>query len=288
VFGSHLSIAGGLHKAVEAARGLAMQTVQVFTKNQQQWRCPPLEAEAIRSFRDACQACGYAHTVSHDSYLINLASPDAVLRKRSIDLFVEEIRRCDLLGIPLLVTHPGAHMGDGEAIGLKRIAASLDAAFRRTPRSAAIVCLESTAGQGTSLGWRLEHLAEIISLSKHPERLGVCLDTAHLFAAGYDFRGRRYAAFIRELEATVGMSRVKAWHLNDSKKPLGSRVDRHAHIGIGEIGDEGFRPIVRDKRWRGVPKILETPKGVCEDGREWDAVNLERLISLAAERSGRG
>jgi deoxyribonuclease-4 len=285
LFGSHLSIAGGLHHAVAAARGLAMQTVQVFTKNQQQWRCPPLEREAIRSFRDACGEAGFGATVSHDSYLINLASPDPALRKRSIDLFVEEIRRCDLLGIPLLVTHPGAHMGEGEAIGLKRVAASLDATFRRTPRSGTLVCLESTAGQGTGLGWRLEHLAEVISLSKHSDRLGVCLDTAHLFAAGYDWRGRRYAAFIRELEATVGLSRVRAWHLNDSKKPLGSRVDRHAHIGLGEIGDEGFRPIVRDKRWRGVPKILETPKGVQEESREWDAVNLERLMSLALTRA---
>lgn len=286
VFGSHLSIAGGLHNAVEAARRLAMQTVQVFTKNQQQWRCPPLAAEDVRVFRDICGEAGFCQTVSHDSYLINLASPDAVLRRRSIDLFVEEIRRCDLLGIPLLVTHPGAHMGDGETIGLKRIAASLDAAFRRTPRSATLVCLESTAGQGTGLGWRLEHLAEVISLSKHPQRLGVCLDTAHLFAAGYDFRGRRYPGFIRELDATVGLSRVKAWHLNDSKKPLGSRVDRHAHIGLGEIGDEGFRPIVRDKRWRAVPKIMETPKGQREDGREWDAVNLERLIALASRNDG--
>ena len=285
MFGSHLSIAGGLHNAVEAARALSLQTVQVFTKNQQQWRCPPLESQSIRAFRDACEAAGFARTVSHDSYLINLASPDADLLRKSLDLFVEEIRRCDLLGIPLLVTHPGAHMGQGEAAGLKRVAESLDEAFARMPRSDTLVCLESTAGQGTSLGWRLEHLAEIISLSRHPERLGVCLDTAHLFAAGYDFRGRRYPTFVRLLDATIGLDRVKVWHLNDSKKPLGSRVDRHAHIGLGEIGDDGFRPIMRDRRWRDVPKIMETPKGKDEQGREWDAVNLERLQSLAARRA---
>jgi deoxyribonuclease-4 len=287
MFGSHLSIAGGLHRAVETARAYRMTAVQLFTKNQQQWRCPPLAKPAIRAFCDACDAAALSSTVSHDSYLINLASPDRLLRKKSIDLFVEEIRRCDLLGIPLLVTHPGAHMGEGEARGLRRIAASLDAVFRRTRRSTTLVCLESTAGQGTSLGWRLEHLAEVIALCKCPERLGVCLDTAHLFAAGYDLRGRRYAGFLRELEAVVGLARVKVWHLNDSKKPLGSRVDRHAHIGLGQIGDAGFRPLVRDRRWRDVPKILETPKGACDDGRQWDEVNLQRLMSLAG-RNGRG
>ena len=181
--------------------------------------------------------------------------------------------------------HPGAHMGEGESAGIGRIAGGLDAAFRRTRKSATTVCLESTAGSGTTLGGKLEHLAEIIAVSKFPERLGVCLDTAHLFAAGLDFRGRKYAGFVRHLDATVGLDRVRAWHLNDSKKPFASRVDRHEHVGLGTVGDGGFRPIVRDARWRGVPKILETPKGRRDDGRAWDAVNLERLRDLERGRS---
>lgn len=281
MFGSHLSIAGGLHKAIEAAEPLGMGTVQIFTKNQQQWRVPPLEADSITGWRGACERLGFCETVSHDSYLINLASPDAALRKKSIELFIEEIRRCDLLGIPYLVTHPGAHMGEGEARGVAAVAKSLDKIFKKTPKSSTLVCLESTAGQGTTLGHRLEHLAEIIDQCAAPERLAVCLDTAHLFAAGYDFRGRKYARFIRELDATVGVERVRVWHLNDSKKALGSRVDRHEHIGHGTIGDEGFRPIVRDKRWKKIPKILETPKAAADDGRPWDQINLERLQALA-------
>ncbi len=281
MYGSHLSIAGGMHKAVASARELGLATVQVFTKNQQQWRVPPLDPAAVEQWREACDDAGFDQTVSHDSYLINLASPDAELRKKSIDLFVEEVRRCDVLDIPYLVMHPGAHMGDGEAKGVARIAKSLDAAFKTLKNSQTTVCLESTAGQGTTLGHRLEHLAEIIGASDNKDRLGVCLDTAHLFAAGYDFRGRKYGVFKRELDATVGLDRVKVWHLNDSKKDLGSRVDRHDHIGLGTIGDEGFRPIVRDKLWRKIPKILETPKPKRDDGQAWDAINVERLRSLA-------
>ncbi|HEY0007732.1 MAG TPA: deoxyribonuclease IV, partial [Tepidisphaeraceae bacterium] len=179
------------------------------------------------------------------------------------------------------VTHPGAHVGSGEETGLKRIASGLDRVFTALPNSATTVCLEITAGQGSSLGYKLEHLAEIMAMSKFPERLAVCLDTAHLFAAGYDFRGRKYAAFMRAIDGTVGIDRIRVWHLNDSKKPLGSRVDRHDHIGLGEIGIEGFRPIIRDKQWRNTPKILETPKPKREDGQDWDRINLDLLLSMA-------
>lgn len=258
-----------------------MDTVQVFTKNQQQWRVKPLEADVVAQWKQHCNRLAYHVTVSHDSYLINLASPDAALRRKSIELFVEELSRCVELGIPYLVMHPGAHMGDGEAAGLKRIAASLDRAHERVAGDHVITCLEITAGQGSALGYRLEHLAEILAQVDAPHRLGVCLDTAHLFAAGYDFRGRRYARFIRQVESTVGLDRVKVLHLNDSKKELGSRVDRHDHIGRGRIGLDGFRPIIRDRRFRNVPKILETPKEKDEHGRDWDAVNLETLRSLA-------
>jgi deoxyribonuclease IV len=285
MFGSHLSIAGGMHLAVEAATKLSLDTVQVFTKNQQQWQCRPLDPGAIVSWKDATKQAKFEHVVSHDSYLINLGSPDDTLRAKSIALFEEEVRRCELLGIPYLVSHPGAHLGTRddpahEQAGLERIAASIDATLAKFPKGKTVICLESTAGMGTSLGHKLEHLGYLMRAGKHAKRLGVCLDTAHLFAAGYDFRGRKYAAFVKQLDATVGIDRVKVWHLNDSKKALGTRVDRHHHIGHGEIGLDGFRPIVRDKHWRDVPKILETAKEKDEQGRDWDAVNLETLKGL--------
>jgi deoxyribonuclease-4 len=205
VFGSHLSIAGGLHKALLEAERLGFSTLQVFTKNQQQWRCPPLADAAVGEWRGECERLGFRRTVSLDSYLINLASPEQGLWGRSVELFVEELVRCRALGIPYLVTHPGAHMGAGEAEGLKRVAAALDVVHQRLPGCEVITCLEITAGQGSSLGYRLEHLAEIIEQVKEPGRLGICLDTAHLFAAGYDFRGRKYATFRKEVERLVGV-----------------------------------------------------------------------------------
>jgi deoxyribonuclease-4 len=282
MFGSHLSIAGGLHNALLSAERLGMDCVQVFTKNQQQWKCRPLEEPAISDWARECNRLKFTQTVSHDSYLINLASQDDALWNKSIDLFVEELSRCKALGIPYLVTHPGAHTGAGEEAGLARVARGLDICHARANGNGVTTCLEITAGQGSSLGYKLEHLAEIISLAKHPERLGVCLDTAHLFAAGYDFRGRKYAKFRQEVDRIVGIGRIKVLHLNDSKKELGSRVDRHEHIGLGCIGIDGFKGFVRDEAFAQVPKIMETPKeGKSGDGREWDAVNLEVLRGLA-------
>ncbi|HZL35505.1 MAG TPA: deoxyribonuclease IV [Tepidisphaeraceae bacterium] len=281
MFGSHLSIAGGMHKALLEAERLEMTCVQVFTKNQQQWACSPLAPESIEQWSSHCNRLKFRHTVSHDSYLINLASPDPALRDKSIDLFVEELLRCLLLGIPYLVTHPGAHMGEGEEAGLRRVAEALDIVHSRVPADGVLTCLEITAGQGTSLGYRLEHLAAILDRVKAPQRMGVCLDTAHLFAAGYDFRGRKYAKFRKQVESTIGIKRVKVLHLNDSKKDLGTRVDRHEHIGLGRIGLSGFRPFVRDKDFVNIPKILETPKEKDpESGRDWDAINLEVLKGL--------
>jgi deoxyribonuclease-4 len=279
MFGSHLSIAGGMHNALIEAESLGLDTVQVFTKNQQQWKFKPLDATVITTWSTELDRLKFKHSVSHDSYLINLASADEILWEKSIDLFVEELSRCSILGIPYLVTHPGAHMGTGEPAGLKRVAKALDKVHKRVP-AGVMTCLEITAGQGSSLGYKLEHLASIIEQSKSPERLGVCLDTAHLFAAGYDFRGRKYAKFRKQIAGTIGIERVKVLHLNDSKKDLGSRVDRHEHIGLGKIGIEGFRPIVRDKAFKNIPKILETPKDKSTDGRPWDTVNLEVLRSL--------
>jgi deoxyribonuclease-4 len=279
MFGSHLSIAGGMHKALTEAERLELGTVQVFTKNQQQWKCRPLDPAVVAAWTAERARLKFDHVVSHDSYLINLASADDGLWNKSIDLFVEELTRCLILGIPYLVTHPGAHLGTGEEVGLLRVAAAMNEIHDRVP-AGVITCLEITAGQGSSLGYKLEHLAEIIEQVAAPDRLGVCLDTAHLFAAGYDFRGRKYAKFRKTLEATVGVDRVKVLHLNDSKKDLGSRVDRHDHIGLGKIGLDGFRGFVRDPAFKKVPKILETPKGKHDDGRDWDSVNLEALRGL--------
>jgi deoxyribonuclease-4 len=282
VFGAHLSIAGGLHNALLRAEQLGCDTVQVFTKNQQQWKCKPLEKCVIDDWIAHRKRLKFKRTVSHDSYLINLAATNPTFWRQSVELFIEEIRRCDLLGIPYLVTHPGAHMGAGEDAGLAKVIAALNVIHRALPTSKTVTCLEITAGQGTCLGYKLEHLAEIIEGVESSRRVAVCLDTAHLFAAGYDFRGpRKYARCMKQLDATVGIKRVKVIHVNDSKKPLGSRVDRHDHIGRGLIGLEGFKAFVRDERWRNVPKILETPKeGKSEDGRAWDEVNLQTLRSL--------
>src|SRR5687767_7855396 len=216
MFGSHLSIAGGVHNALLKAEEFRCDTVQVFTKNQQQWKAPALSAECIGLWKENAKRLKFKKTVSHDSYLINLAATNPEFWRKSVELFIEELRRCACLGIPYLVTHPGAHMGAGEDEGLLKIAAALDVVHDAVPPGV-VTCLEVTAGQGSSLGYKLEHLAEIMSRVKAPERLGVCLDTAHLFAAGYDFRGRRYAKFRKELDATVGLKRVKVWHLNDSK-----------------------------------------------------------------------
>ncbi|WP_428939265.1 deoxyribonuclease IV [Fontivita pretiosa] len=280
-FGVHASIAGGLHNALIRSAQLQCCVAQIFTKNQQQWRCRPLEQAAIDEWLRHHKQLKFGKIVSHDSYLINLASPDEQMWRRSVSLFIEELRRCRLLGIPYLVTHPGAHLGAGEQAGLRRVVKALDLAYDAVGPCKVITCLEVTAGQGSSLGYKLEHLVQIISHSRHAARLGVCLDTAHLFAAGYDFRGRKYAAFRRQLEKTVGLRRIKVLHLNDSKKPLGSRVDRHDHIGQGLIGLNGFRPFVRDQAFSDVPKILETPKARTADGRDWDEVNLQTLRSLA-------
>ena len=278
--GIHASTSGGLHNGLIEAAALHCVNVQIFTKNQKQWRCSPLEAAAVGDWKSHCKRLKFKRTVSHDSYLINLAATDANFWAKSVELFMEELRRCAALGIPHLVTHPGAHMGAGEEAGLTKVVAALDVIHDAVSPDGVVTCLEITAGQGTSLGYRLEHLAEIISRVKAPKRLGVCLDTAHLFAAGYDFRGRKYGKFRKELERTVGMKAVRVWHLNDSKKELGSRVDRHDHIGKGLIGLDGFRPIVRDETFANLPKVIETPKGTDEHGRSWDAVNVEVLRSL--------
>jgi deoxyribonuclease-4 len=286
MFGSHLSIAGGMENALLDAERLELQTVQVFTKNQQQWVAKPLTAEAIVAFRTHARRIGFADIVAHDSYLINLAAADPVLRAKSIAAFSDEIGRCAALGIRYLVTHPGAHVGAGEAAGLQRIIDAFDEISAAQPPGDVIICIESTAGQGTGLGYRLEHLAEILGKLRHPEHFGVCLDTCHLLAAGYDLTSAQGTeATIEEFDRRLGLKHLRVWHLNDSKKPLGSRVDRHEHIGRGCIGLAAFGVICRDGRFARVPKILETAKEIAPNGRAWDEINLEILRALAAGKT---
>lgn len=285
MFGSHLSIAGGLENALIQAHEYGMDCVQVFTKNQRQWKAPPLTDEQIQRWFEHRQSTGIAHVVSHDSYLINLASPKKDAYEKSIDLFREELRRCAALDIPHLVTHPGSHMKAGEDAGLQRVAEAMNRLHDELPDLAVTTCLELTAGQGTSLGYALEHLATLIEWIEASDRVGICLDTAHMIAAGYDLTGARgMRAVLREVERTVGLDRVRVWHLNDSKVPRGSRVDRHAHIGRGYVALEAFGVIVNEPRFKQVPKILETPKDEADDGRAWDLVNLETLRGLLRRR----
>lgn len=281
MFGCHLSIAGGLHNALLEAGHLQLDCVQLFTKNQRQWRCPPLDPQALEQWRQAGTQGSIQQTVSHDSYLINLASPDGEIRRKSLGLFREELLRCEALGIPWLVTHPGSHMGEGVPAGLRRVAEAFDQLHGELPGLAAVTCLEITAGQGSSLGWRLEQLRQILDSVTEPQRLAVCLDTAHMLAAGYDLTSAAGAeAVLDEVDQIVGLSRVRVVHMNDSKVPLGARVDRHEHIGHGHIPLPAFERLVNDPHLRTIPKVLETPKETAADGRSWDVINLETLRSL--------
>ncbi|HYO25996.1 MAG TPA: deoxyribonuclease IV [Lacipirellulaceae bacterium] len=279
--GAHQSIAGGYYKAVEIARRTGCACVQVFTKNNNQWRAKPITCEEAQKFRATLAELGITHPLAHDSYLINLGSPDDELWNKSIDAFVVELERADQLGIPYVVAHPGSYTTSNEAAGLARIIAALDQVHERCPTVQARCLLENTAGQGSNLGWRFEHLAAILEGVREPHRLGgVCLDTCHLFAAGYAIStARQFKATLREFDAVVGVHRIKAFHLNDSKTKFGSRVDRHAAIGRGEIGLEAFRTLLNDRRFRSTPMYLETHKGI-EDGQELDVINLNVLRGL--------
>ncbi len=277
--GAHMSISGGLHLAIQRALQVDCRALQIFTKNASQWKAKPLADEAVEQFRTAREESGLGVVLAHDSYLINLASPDPRLLEKSIAAMGDELERAEQLGLPFLVSHPGAHKGDGEAAGLARVAESLDAVHRRHPDMEAKILIETTAGQGTSLGFRFEHLAAILEQVEQPERLGVCLDTCHIFAAGYDLRTpEAYEKTMGEFEQLVGFDRLHAIHVNDSKKDLGSRVDRHDQIGDGALGREAFRSLMRDQRLKDIPKVLETRKG---PELEEDRRNLALLRQLA-------
>ncbi|MBY0311917.1 MAG: deoxyribonuclease IV [Phycisphaerales bacterium] len=286
MFGSHLSIAGSMCNALDEAESLGLDTVQVFTKNQQQWKAKPLDATTIDSWRSRVAELGFSgRTVSHASYLINLASPDDALWAKSIDLMTDEIERCEQLGIPFLVHHPGAFTTSTREAGLARIARAYRELFTRTKGYRVVSCLENTVGSGSNLGREFTELAALRDLilndAVEAQRLGVCIDTCHAHAGGYDLSTFAAASqAIDRLEAELGLQWVRVLHLNDSKGALGSRLDRHEHIGRGTIGDAGFQAVLRRSEFANIPKILETPKE-GEDGSElWDTVNLRRLKAL--------
>jgi len=282
LLGAHMSIAGGYYKAVNAAAEFGMETVQLFTKNNNQWRAKPITDDDVRRFQEAVEETGIQKPCAHTSYLINLASPKPELWRKSLDAFVIELQRAEALGLTGLVIHPGSYVDSTEEDGLRRIVKALDKALKQTQGFGVEIWLETTAGQGTNLGWRFEHLRAILDRVATADRIGVCVDTCHIFAAGYPLKKPEdYAATMSELDAVIGLDRVRAFHLNDSKRERGSRVDRHEHIGEGKLGREPFRHLLNDPRFAALPMYLETPKGERErDGKPWDAVNLAKLRRL--------
>ena len=283
-FGAHMSTSGGVWRALQRGRSIHCEVVQIFVKNNMQWFGKPFSPEDLARYANELAADSFACVFGHAGYLINLGGPASANRDRSVQSLVQEIELATQLGLPFLVLHPGAHLGAGEAAGIRQVTAGLDEVFGATAKSPVRIALENTAGQGTCLGNRIEHLAAVFERVKKPERLGVCLDTAHFFAAGYDLRTPKgWNAAIGEVASRIGLKQILAFHLNDSKTGLGSRVDRHEHIGKGAMGKEAFRHIVNDPRFKNHPGCLETPKS--EDLHE-DVQNLATLRSLA--KSGRG
>jgi deoxyribonuclease-4 len=281
LIGAHMSIAGGYYKAVEAAAALDMDCVQIFSKNNNQWRAKPLTDDDAERFRDALVQTGVQKPCAHDSYLINLGSPKDDVRQKSIDAFVIELERAEKLGLLGVVMHPGSHLDSSEDEGLQKIVDGLDIALEQTDGQVVEVWLENTAGQGTNLGHRFEHLAYIIDNVQDSSRLGVCIDSCHTFAAGYAITNpSEYKETMAEFDSVVGIDRIRAFHLNDSKKEFGSRVDRHEHIGQGHLGLEPFRHILNDPRFADLPMYMETPKGKGDD--EFDQMNLKTLRGLSA------
>jgi len=277
LLGAHMSIAGGMHTALERAMSIGCTTMQVFVKNNNQWHGKPLTDEDVATYKELRVKSSIAPVMAHDTYLINLCAMDENILAKSRATLKDEFDRCGRLGIEYLNFHPGSHMGRGEAEGIKRIAESLNivhASLRCTTKSV----LETTAGQGTAIGHRFEHLREIMNLVDERDRMAVCIDTCHIFAAGYDIVTERgWEKTFREFDDIIGLDRLIAFHVNDSKRELGSHVDRHEHIGKGKIGLEGFRLLMNDTRFERIPKILETPK---EEDMKEDVENMMVLRSL--------
>lgn len=278
IFGAHESISGGIFNAVERGHRATCDTIQMFNKSNNQWRAKKLEKKEIDQFFDAIESTGVTVSVSHTSYLINIASPEPALNEKSYKSLKEEMERCELLKIPNLVMHPGSHVGSGEEAGMNTLADRINRMFDQLGENSVTLLLEATAGQGTNLGYSFEQLAYMIDKIENDDKVGVCLDTCHIFAAGYAIvEPKDYKATIEKFDDILGLKKLKIIHMNDSKKELGSKRDRHEHIGKGFIGLKGFTNFVNDKRLSKIPMIIETPKG--EDLTE-DIENLKILRGL--------
>jgi len=279
LIGAHLSIAKGLHHALYEAKAYGCTALQIFTKNASTWKERTLDRDEIDRFDQARKKTGIIEIASHTSYLINLATPEKSKHVLSCNALVNELTRSSVLDIPYIVLHPGSHMGKGENKGISKIADSINEIFAQTHSINTRLLLETTAGQGFGLGHSFEQLASIMDKIENQDRIGICLDTSHIFAAGYDIRTEEpYLETIKAFDGIIGLKNLFVIHLNDSKKKLGSRVDRHEHIGEGYIGINLFKLLMNDKRFRDVPKIIETPKN--KDGRDADKMNLKRLRTL--------
>jgi deoxyribonuclease-4 len=283
LLGAHMSIAGGVQNSLLHGRKVACDVIQIFTKSSRQWAAQPYTTDEIRTFHANQKETGIATVVAHDSYLLNLGSPDEELRQKSIRALIDELERCEALSVPYLIAHPGAHLGAGEDEGIKTIAKSLGEIHAACPGLRVKVALEITAGQGSNLGYQFEHIRDILEAASQSDRIRVCFDTQHAFAAGYEIRTRDgYERTFDEFDRLIGIELLAAFHINDSKKEFHSRVDRHEHIGKGCIGVEAFRYLLNDSRFWGIPMCLETPKG--PDLKE-DQENLALLRSLVKQAS---
>jgi deoxyribonuclease-4 len=279
LLGAHVSIAGGVSQSPGRGKQIGCECIQIFTRSSRQWAAKPYSAEEVEAFKRARKESGVEIVVAHDSYLVNLGAPDENLRKKSIGAFVDELQRCEALEVPYLISHPGAHMGAGEAAGIRTIANSIDQAHNACRGYRTMIALEITAGQGSVLGSRFEQMARIFDAVKENERLRLCFDTEHAFAAGYDLRSEAgYEHAFAELDRHIGLKRLVAFHINDSMKPLNSHVDRHEHIGKGYLGLETFQRLVNDPRFAGLPMCLETEPGPDMKDIAADLRQLEKLV----------
>ena len=283
LLGAHMSIEKSHALAIDRAAAFEMTALQIFTKNASRWAAKPIDPAAAEAFRERLASSDLGFTVAHDSYLINMASPDDALWEKSLNAFQDVMARCAQLGVPYLVTHPGAHMGTGVDTGVSRVAEGLNRLFDEDPSNPTVVLLETTAGQGTTLGRTFEELAGIIDQVENKDRMAVCFDTCHVFAAGYDLRTpETYEATMQSFDDIIGLNRLITFHLNDSKKGLGLRTDRHAHIGEGELGLDAFRLLLTDPRFADTPGVLETPKDDDELGDQRNMRALRDLAQIAA------
>lgn len=282
LFGAHMSAAGGPDQALHAAKSFGMEACQLFTKNNKQWKAAPLREETIKEFARVSKLHALKFTAAHASYLINLATRNETLWNQSVAAIIDELNRADQLKLDAVVVHPGSATDGDEEYALQRVSQAVDAAMLALPSLKTKLLLETTAGQGKSVGHQFKQLGTILQRAKKGKNVGVCLDTCHVFAAGYALSPLcDYQATMKEFDDEIGLDRLTMLHVNDSVKGLGCRVDRHAHLGTGSIGTEGLRNIVSDKRLKEHPMILETPKGIGPDGREWDAINLAVLHEFA-------